>query len=215
MNFREFVEPYIVNVLNYKSVNPDAIIKKLTYKKDGLDLKLDYDDDSFTFSYLNNKLYKDKAWKPHNDITMDNLKYVMDDLKELKEKGIKRETVAGRTGFVTCNNTRKNVITFWKCKHEFMVTCLEYMLNNKLITNDYLYLGDNNAMTVSQLIGGSAFSPPDDSEARALHTMQGQEKNKALKDMGVTSPERPQGLNPGQKWWALNSEDVKTHHPKQ
>lgn len=147
--------------------------------------------------------------------------------KKLKEEQI---ALLGRIGnYITTaangDNINAHMLAFWNdSKMPDLVTpCLKDLFHQKLITLDTIYANGNKRMSVRDYLRGGRFDEnPEEAERKALmqqlHLMPPQQKKAAMKKLKLAggghkpgwqkATEKHNLVRPGQKWWAMQSEDT-------
>jgi len=113
----------------------------------------------------------------------------------------------GRIGIVA--NTQ--VCAFWSppehLEQMLLKPCLQALLNKQLIKEDTVVRIKGNTEYAKDVIAGITPSQSITQDDRQLlHLLQGNNKKQELMKMGATPKKPTPNLNPGQKYWALNSE---------
>lgn len=124
--------------------------------------------------------------------------------------------VAGRTGNVRCEDEKyRNVCSFWDNPglNKISKPCVQELLKHKLIDDNFLINLPTGyySYTPAEFIAGT-YHPdqlihPDEKRKLAIHLLKGLDKKQALQYAGATPTPRNSSLNPGEKYWALSSEN--------
>jgi hypothetical protein len=129
----------------------------------------------------------------------------------------------GRIGF---RHDEYWVASFWGHSKvlfdKLLKDCLQELIHKKLLSKeDFVSTPIHKTIPIEQILGGTAKEQEIDQDklelAKKMHLLRGQEKQDAMKKLGVggrkdhpiqTSLDKAGLRIPGQKWWALNSENV-------
>lgn len=134
----------------------------------------------------------------------------------------------GRIGYLNdnTNNTEVPVVSFWnsdaRLYDKFLRLCLEEIITQGDVDRNLCYISTpiHKTVPLSSIVAGTAKTGAVDDNYelyKKLHLMRGAEKQAAMKKLGVggTKPHPMQTAMdnanlrvPGQKWWAMNSEDL-------
>jgi hypothetical protein len=158
------------------------------------------------FIYFSDDTIMQGVGKTHGQV-MGNI-----DLEQLR-----KAVMFGRILISPNDNTR--TVTFWGPKEylntnpNYLLPCLRKMLKTGMVDeHDKVSTWAENG-TVGGMIGGVGNNTSNNADLyKQLHTMKPDEKRWAMQQLGVGGNSKPHPWNaasiiPGQKWWAINSEN--------
>lgn len=214
--------------INFDKITPDTFYKQLgstvfIFTADG---KLLFDDDEFKshnhLIFSNRKLFGIDF--DFNNPNAD-FKALKERILDYRKNIILKHHLLGRCGFVG----NEQVVAFWNdaALPNLINPCLDALESEGIIISDTIVLLANGKTfqasargTATKELSGTAV---DSKKARErelmqqLHLMQPQQKKAAMKELGLVggghkqpwqkAAERTKVINPGQKWWAMQSEE--------
>lgn len=146
-------------------------------------------------------------------------------VSDFVEFDLRSRSLVGRAGWLLAD---VRAVAFWNddLRPELVQPCLQQLIRYGIITPDsYMITADDETLLVSDILATekhrqAQLTPEQERKRemmRQLHLMKPQEKKATMKELGLVggghkqpwqkSAEKAGIVQPGQKWWAMSSED--------